>query len=62
MSFEFLAYYFASKIFYGKSNGQYENWGKCQQLIPYVEPLINSEPAAEEALDVWPRIPKNTAR
>jgi tetratricopeptide (TPR) repeat protein len=42
-------------------NGQYKNWGKCQQLLPHIEPLFNSEPAAREALKAWAQVLINAA-
>jgi hypothetical protein len=42
-------------------SGEYENWAKCQQLLPHVEPLFESEPAAEEALKAWAQVLTNAA-
>jgi hypothetical protein len=32
------------------SSGEYEDCAKCKQLLPHVEPLFASKPAAEEAV------------
>ncbi|KAJ4374692.1 hypothetical protein N0V86_007565 [Didymella sp. IMI 355093] len=37
-------------------NGEYENWAKCQQLLPHVEPLFESKPAAEEVVETWAQV------
>jgi tetratricopeptide (TPR) repeat protein len=37
-------------------NGDYENWAKCQQLLPHVEPLFSTQPASEEALKAWAQV------
>ncbi|KAH7068389.1 kinesin light chain 1 [Paraphoma chrysanthemicola] len=42
-------------------NGDFENWAKCRQLLPHVEPLFDSEPAAEEALKAWAKVLTNAA-
>jgi tetratricopeptide (TPR) repeat protein len=42
-------------------DGEYENWVKCQQLLPHVEPLFESKPAAEEALKAWAQVLTNAA-
>ncbi|KAF2030383.1 TPR-like protein [Setomelanomma holmii] len=42
-------------------SGEYENWGKCQQLLPHVEPLFKSEPAAKEAVEAWAQVLTNAA-
>jgi tetratricopeptide (TPR) repeat protein len=39
--------------------GEYKNWPKCQQLLPHVEPLFNSKPAAKEALEAWAQVLTN---
>jgi tetratricopeptide (TPR) repeat protein len=41
--------------------GKYENWGKCQQLLPHVEPLFDADPTAEEALKAWAQVLTNAA-
>ncbi|KAI4940873.1 hypothetical protein J4E91_011130 [Alternaria rosae] len=42
-------------------NGEHENWAKCQQLLPHVEPLFSTQPASEEALEAWAQVLTNTA-
>jgi tetratricopeptide (TPR) repeat protein len=42
-------------------SGKYENWAKCQQLLPHVEPLLESKPAAEAALNAWAQVLTNAA-
>ena len=42
-------------------NGDYENWAKCQQLLPHVEPLFSTQPASEEALKAWAQVLYNVA-
>jgi hypothetical protein len=42
-------------------SGEYENWAKCQQLLPHVEPLFESEPAAGETLKAWAHVLTNAA-
>ncbi|RYN53570.1 hypothetical protein AA0118_g9682 [Alternaria tenuissima] len=37
-------------------NGDHENWAKCQQLLPHVEPLFSTQPASEEALKAWAQV------
>ncbi|KAF2190151.1 TPR-like protein [Zopfia rhizophila CBS 207.26] len=41
--------------------GQFENWAKCQQLLPHIESLYNSEPATDESLKEWAQILTNAA-
>jgi tetratricopeptide (TPR) repeat protein len=42
-------------------NGDHENWAKCQQLLPHVEPLFSTQPASEEALEAWAQVLSNAA-
>ncbi|CAN9424569.1 unnamed protein product [Alternaria alternata] len=42
-------------------NGEHENWAKCQQLLPHVEPLFSTQPAGEKALKAWARVLTNAA-
>ncbi|USP74607.1 hypothetical protein yc1106_01881 [Curvularia clavata] len=42
-------------------SGNYENWAKCQQLLPHVEPLLSTQPASEEAFEVWAQVLTNAA-
>ena len=42
-------------------NGEHENWAKCQQLLPHVEPLFSTQPASEEALEAWAQVLTNAA-
>jgi tetratricopeptide (TPR) repeat protein len=42
-------------------SGEYENWAKCQQLLPHVEPLFESKLTAEEALTAWAQVLTNAA-
>jgi tetratricopeptide (TPR) repeat protein len=42
-------------------SGEYENWVRCQQLLPHVEPLFESEPAGEEAWKAWAQVLSNAA-
>jgi tetratricopeptide (TPR) repeat protein len=39
----------------------HENWAKCQQLLPHVEPLLSTQPATRETLDAWAQVLTNTA-
>jgi tetratricopeptide (TPR) repeat protein len=41
--------------------GQYENWAKCEQLLPHVKPLFESKPAAKETLKAWAQVLTNAA-
>ncbi|KAF2818105.1 hypothetical protein CC86DRAFT_238310, partial [Ophiobolus disseminans] len=42
-------------------SGEYKNWAKCQQLLPHVEPLFESEPDARETLKAWAQVLTNAA-
>jgi tetratricopeptide (TPR) repeat protein len=42
-------------------SGEYENWAKCQQLLPHVESLFENEPAGDEALKAWAQVLNNAA-
>ena len=42
-------------------NGEHENWAKCQQLLPHVEPLFSTQPAGERALKAWAQVLTNAA-
>ncbi|KAF2818537.1 TPR-like protein [Ophiobolus disseminans] len=42
-------------------SGEYENWPKCQQLLPHAEPLFESEPAAEKSVEAWAQVLTNAA-
>lgn len=42
-------------------NGEHENWAKCQQLLPHVEPLFSNQPAGERALKAWAKVLINAA-
>jgi tetratricopeptide (TPR) repeat protein len=41
--------------------GDFDNWIKCQQLLPHVELLHQDEPLTEEALKDWAQVLTNTA-
>jgi tetratricopeptide (TPR) repeat protein len=41
--------------------GQFENWAKCQQLLPYIESLYNREPTGEESVSEWAHVLTNAA-
>jgi tetratricopeptide (TPR) repeat protein len=41
--------------------GEYENWKKCQQLLPHVEPLYDSELDSEQLLAAWAQVLTNAA-
>ncbi|RAR04858.1 TPR-like protein [Stemphylium lycopersici] len=41
--------------------GEHENWVKCQQLLPHVEPLFITQPASEDALEAWAQVLTNAA-
>ncbi|KAF1816157.1 hypothetical protein P152DRAFT_470200 [Eremomyces bilateralis CBS 781.70] len=41
--------------------GQFENWGRCQQLLPHIESLYDKEPATDESLKDWAQILINSA-
>jgi tetratricopeptide (TPR) repeat protein len=42
-------------------SGKFENWAKCQQLLPHVEPIFESEPADEESQREWAQVLTNAA-
>ncbi|KAF2787748.1 hypothetical protein K505DRAFT_221830, partial [Melanomma pulvis-pyrius CBS 109.77] len=42
-------------------SGKYENWAKCQQLLPHIEPLYDTEPATEELLKARAQVLTNAA-
>ncbi|KAF2195361.1 hypothetical protein K469DRAFT_545893, partial [Zopfia rhizophila CBS 207.26] len=42
-------------------SGEYENWAKCQQLLPHAEPLYDTEPASEQLLKAWAQVLTNAA-
>ncbi|KAI4940870.1 hypothetical protein J4E91_011127 [Alternaria rosae] len=42
-------------------NGEHENWVRCQQLLPHVEPLFSTQPASEQALEAWVQVLTNAA-
>lgn len=42
--------------------GKYKNWAKCQQLLPHVERLFNSEPPTKGGLISWSDVLTNAAR
>jgi tetratricopeptide (TPR) repeat protein len=42
--------------------GMFENWVKCQQLIPHLECLFHQEPTEEESLRKWAQVLTNAAR
>lgn len=44
----------------GVSYGQFENWEKCQQLLPHVESLYGGEPASESVKE-WAQVLTNSA-
>jgi tetratricopeptide (TPR) repeat protein len=41
--------------------GNYENWEKCQQLLPHVERLFHTRPATDNALKAWTQVLTNAA-
>ena len=41
--------------------GKFENWTRCQQLLPHIESLYYSEPAGDEFVAEWTQILTNTA-
>jgi tetratricopeptide (TPR) repeat protein len=41
--------------------GKFENWVKCQQLLPHIESLYEKQPATNEALKAWAQVLKNAA-
>ena len=41
--------------------GNFENWTKCQQLLPHIESLYDTEPATNELLKEWAQILTNAA-
>ncbi|ORY63343.1 heterokaryon incompatibility protein-domain-containing protein [Pseudomassariella vexata] len=41
--------------------GEFENWAKCERLLPHVEPLYDHEPACEESLREWAQVLTNAA-
>ncbi|KAH7396963.1 TPR domain protein [Phaeosphaeria sp. MPI-PUGE-AT-0046c] len=42
-------------------NGDYENWTKCQKLLPHVERLFHKEPVAEDIQKAWAHVLTNAA-
>ena len=43
-------------------DGSFENWIKCQMLLPHVESILEREPAGEGLLEDWIQVLSNTAR
>ncbi|KAF2818103.1 hypothetical protein CC86DRAFT_414212 [Ophiobolus disseminans] len=43
-------------------SGEHQNWARCQQLLPHVEPLFNSKPTTEETLKAWAQVLTNAAQ
>ncbi|RYP63778.1 hypothetical protein DL771_009111 [Monosporascus sp. 5C6A] len=41
--------------------GMFESWAKCQQLLPHIESLYDTEPATDELLKEWAQILTNAA-
>jgi tetratricopeptide (TPR) repeat protein len=41
--------------------GRFENWAKCQQLLPHVQSLYDSEPAGDKSLKEWAQLLTNAA-
>ncbi|KAF2177822.1 TPR-like protein [Zopfia rhizophila CBS 207.26] len=41
--------------------GQFENWGKCQRLLPHIESLYDAEPTSDDYLKDWAQILTNAA-
>ena len=41
--------------------GRFENWAKCQQLLPHIESLYDSKPATNKSIDEWAEILTNAA-
>ncbi|KAI1667981.1 TPR protein [Pyrenophora tritici-repentis] len=37
-------------------DGDYENWTKCQQLLPHVERIFDAEPVTEDMLESWSQV------
>jgi len=42
-------------------SGTYENWTQCQQLLPHVELLFNSEPLDDASAKAWAQLLANIA-
>lgn len=42
-------------------SGEYENWAKCQQLLPHVETLFDRKPRETGALKAWTQLLTNAA-
>jgi tetratricopeptide (TPR) repeat protein len=42
-------------------SGNYENWAKCQQLLPHIEPLFDTQPTSGVALEAWAQVLTNAA-
>ncbi|KAF2732966.1 hypothetical protein EJ04DRAFT_469350 [Polyplosphaeria fusca] len=40
-------------------SGAYENWPKCQMLLPHVEPMFKHEAVEEEMLEDWAQVLSN---
>jgi tetratricopeptide (TPR) repeat protein len=41
--------------------GEHKDWAKCQQLLPHVEPLFDSQPTTDEASKAWTQVLDNAA-
>jgi tetratricopeptide (TPR) repeat protein len=41
---------------------EFENWAKCQQLLPHVELLYKSEPSNDQSMREWAKVLDNAAR
>jgi tetratricopeptide (TPR) repeat protein len=42
-------------------HGEYENWAKCQQLLPHTEALYDAEPSSDESSQAWVEVLENVA-
>jgi hypothetical protein len=40
--------------------GKFENWARCQQLLPHVGSLYDTEPGTDELLKEWAQVLTNT--
>jgi len=41
--------------------GRFENWPKCQKLLPHIESIFSYKPADEGSLKEWARVLTNIA-
>jgi tetratricopeptide (TPR) repeat protein len=43
-------------------SADFKNWAKCQQLLPHIESLSNSEPPSNDSVKEWAKVLNDAAR